>query len=251
VEKKLEALASTKTPDDGVAAQVLTYGDVRELLRRLRRRKGEIRALVRDVDAVMHRNRWDQDWPSLLGPVAHRVAREVLLNEEDFPAPRASDSSRERLGLNFVTVMLDRAGLEPRDTEQAVRDASIPDEFARDLLALWDILSDPDEMREEQKDREPNAYTLGNPNAYDHKLAVREVYKQPGGAVFWTEGAARKALMQGRNGMYLPEEWFPNAGPIPGAVYGLSVDPDQVTTKRDSVGAMRLKAPALITGKVE
>lgn len=98
---------------------------------------------------------------------------------------------------------------------------------------------------------EVNAYTLGNPEVYDRVMAERSIQKAAGGAVFWTLEEARAALVEGRNGLYLPESWFPNAGPVPGAVYGLRVDPDQVDPETDEVGAMRLRSPAPIVAKIE
>lgn len=94
----------------------------------------------------------------------------------------------------------------------------------------------------------PNAYTLGNPVVYDAELEKGTLHKARGGAVFPTHEKARAALDRGK---FLPAVWFPEAElPIPGAVYGLEVDFNQVAGEPDEVGARTLLWPARITGKV-
>lgn len=70
------------------------------------------------------------------------------------------------------------------------------------------------------------------------------------GAIFWRLKDAEAALVEGRHGRYLPEEWFREAGPIPGAVYGLRVDPEDVLEESGPAGEYTLLAPAPITGKI-
>lgn len=97
--------------------------------------------------------------------------------------------------------------------------------------------------------RGPNAWTLGNPLVYDPKLG-EGLGKARGGAVFRSWRAAQAALVEGRNGTYLPREWFPDAGPVPGAMYALRVRPGQVGSETDEVGAATLLEPAPILGRV-
>lgn len=61
------------------------------------------------------------------------------------------------------------------------------------------------------------AYTVGNPDTYDPALALGEVWKQVGGAVYATLAEAAAALEDGK----LPAIWYSEG--LPGAVYELEL----------------------------